>query len=485
MASFEEILARKQEVEDHYLGLPGVTGIDVGFKEVDGQTTNQLAIRVHVAQKKDRVPVNQRVPADIDGIVTDVLQRDYEPQVASAALDMSALADTTHYATLQGGVSMGPSRVIGGSIFAGTLGAIVIDNVTNQHAALTNFHVACVDSTWHVGDRMVQPSRIDTGVVPADEFGAILRATLSGAVDGGLISIDPAKSSSCDIAEIGQVRGTKAATLGMLVRKRGRTTGLTYGSVDGLSATVNVNYGDGIGLRTLSNQVSIKTDTTRNPLFSDHGDSGSAIVDDTGYVVALLFAGAGTGTVGNPIASVLSELNISMCSGKAIVKDIKDGRKDFIKDKELRKEIAKEVAKEVGKDFIKDKELRKDVLPDNKGLKDIVDTPRKRIGDTWPIPGPGPGPLFPGPVAPRLPGVPRRPGVAGASSLDDRLASLEEQLGALTSFISDELRPDLSTGAFSSEPDLSEEDLAALRAELTQQAADAAAAKADFDTPWA
>ena len=156
MASFEEILARKQEVEDHYLGLPGVTGIDVGFKEVDGQTTNQLAIRVHVAQKKDRVPVNQRVPADIDGIVTDVLQRDYEPQVASAALDMSALADTTHYATLQGGVSMGPSRVIGGSIFAGTLGAIVIDNVTNQHAALTNFHVACVDSTWHVGDRQRQ-----------------------------------------------------------------------------------------------------------------------------------------------------------------------------------------------------------------------------------------------------------------------------------------------------------------------------------------
>ena len=58
-------------------------------------------------------------------------------------------------------------------------------------------------------------------------------------------------------------------------------------------------------------------------------------------------------------------------------------------------------------------------------------------------------------------------------------------MGALTSFISGELRPDLSTGAFASEPDLSEEDLAALRAELAQQAADAAAAKSDFDAPWA
>ena len=79
--------------------------------------------------------------------------------------------------------------------------------------------------------------------------------TLSSAVAGGLISIDAAKSSTCDITEIGQVRGTKVATLGMSVRKRGRTTGLTFGSVDGLSATVN--YGDGI--RMLTNQVSIKT----------------------------------------------------------------------------------------------------------------------------------------------------------------------------------------------------------------------------------
>ena len=476
MASFSEMVARKEAVEAHYLGLPGVTGIDVGFKEVGGHTTGELAIRVHVAEKKGRLPEGQRVPADIDGIVTDVLQRKYEPQVASEAVDAVAQADTTHYATLQGGISMGPSRVIGGSIFAGTLGAVVIDRATNQHAALTNFHVACVDSSWNVGDRMVQPSRIDTGVVPGGEFGAILRATLSSAVDGGLISIDVAKSSTCDITEIGKVRGTKVATLGMSVRKRGRTTGLTFGSVDGLSATVNIDYGDGIGIRMLTNQVSIKTDTARNPLFSDHGDSGSVIVDGAGFVVALLFAGAGTGTLGNPIAAVLAELNITMCIGKAVIKDIKDGRKDFIKDKELRKEVIKE--KELRKEVFKDKELRKEIVADNKGLKDVVDNPRKRIGDTGPVPGP-PGP---DPWRPRLPIGPLQPGPAG---LDDRLAAMESQLAALTSFISGELRPDLSTGALAGEPDLSDEDLEGLRAELAQQAEDAVAAKAEFDAPWA
>ncbi len=495
MPTFEEVVARKQEVEQHYLALPGVTGIDVGFKEVGGRTTAELSIRVHVAQKKDRVPAAERVPADIDGIVTDVLERNYELQVVSHQLDVSAQADTTHYAALEGGISMGPSRAIGGFIFAGTLGAIVMDNANNQRAALTNFHVACVDNSWHVGDRMVQPSRIDTGSVPADEFGAIVRATLSSNVDGAVISVDSGKSTSCQVVEIGQVRGTKAATLGMSVRKRGRTTGLTYGSVDGLASTVNIDYGDGIGVRTLSNQVSIKADTTRNALFSDHGDSGSVIVDDSGYVVGLLFAGAGAGTIANPIAAVLSELNVAICTGKLIIKDLKDGLKDFIKDKdkELRKDVIKdkEVIKD-RKDLIKDKEwakeqvkekdhkeLRKDLLPDNKRLKDVVDHQPKRIGDNWPIPDPGPvdpGPFDPGPFEPG----PRNP---GTGALEQRLAALEQQLGALSSFITSDLRPDLSTGAFAQEPDLSEEELSALREELTQQAAAAASAKAEFDTP--
>ena len=460
MPSVDEVIAIKERVEAQFLGAPGVTGVDVGYKEVGGQPTGEVSIRVHVAQKTDSVPDDQRVPAEIEGVTTDVLERRYEPQVfAQQVTTVTPQADTTHYAALEGGISMGPSRTVNGFIFAGTLGAIVIDNATNQHAALTNFHVACVDNTFSNGDRMVQPSRIDTGVVPTDEFGSLVRETLSANVDGAVISIDSGRSSQCQVADIGLVRGTTAATLGMPVRKRGRTTLLTYGSVDGLAFSVNIDYGDGIGVRTLTNQISIAADTTRNPLFSDHGDSGSVIVNDSGFVVGLLFAGAGTSTVANPIAAVLSELNISMCVGKLIIKDVKDGRKDLIKDKEIRKELIKDI-----------KEIRKDLLPDNKILKDVRDGIIKPVGDNR-----GPGPVETGPVE-------RGPG--GQAALEQRLAAVESMLGQLTGFIGQDLRPDLTGSAYSGEPQLSDADVTQLRGELQKQVDDAVAAKAELDAPY-
>ncbi|WP_315092965.1 hypothetical protein [uncultured Cellulomonas sp.] len=466
MPSIAELVAIKERVEAEYLARPGVTGIDVGYKVVAGVQTDEVAIRVHVEKKKDTVPKAQRVPTSIDGAVTDVLERTYELQVVRTPLDVSVQADTTHYATLQGGISIGPSRAIGGFVYAGTLGAIVTDNVSGQKAAVTNFHVACVDSGWNVGDRQVQPSRVDTGTVPGDEFGAILRAVLSSHIDGAVLSIDAGRTTSSTIVDIGTVNGTKPATLGMAVRKRGRTTGLTHGSVDGLSLTVNVDYGDGLGVHTLTDQVSIATDTAQNPLFSDHGDSGSVIVDSTGAVVALLFAGSGTNTVGNPIASVLSELNIAIPLGKSIFKDIKDGRKDFIKDKdkELRKDIIKD--KELRKDVIKDKELKKELVIDGKRLKDIRDVYKSPDIPPFDPSDPGEGPGFGG-------------GFGGGFS--GRLAELEGRLGSLESFISPDLRPDLTSSAFSAEEELSTDEIAALRAEAERQVADAAAAKSDLD----
>lgn len=474
MATVDEIIAIKERVEAQFLAAPGVTGVDVGYKEVGGQATDQVAIRVHVATKTDDIPADQRVPAEIDGVPTDVLERRYELQVLTQQVaEVSPQADTMHYATLQGGVSMGPSRVINGSIFAGTLGAVVIDSVSNQHAALTNFHVACVDSTFTIGDRMVQPSRIDTGVVPADEFGSLARETLSANVDGAVIAIDSGRASQCEIADIGPVRGTAAAALGMAVRKRGRTTLLTYGSVDGVSGSVTVDYGDGIGSRTLTNQISIAADTTRNPVFSDHGDSGSVIVNDSGFVVGLLFAGTGASTAANPIAAVLSELNISICVGKSVIKDIKDGTKDLLKDKET------------GKELIKDKELRKELITDNtpvKVNKELVSEISKLMTDVGvrkpvaEVPGRGPGP------------VETQPG--GQAGLERRLAAMEHRLGQLTGFIRPDQRPDLTGSAYSGEPAsgepaLSDADVTQLRAELQQQVDQAVAAKAELDAPYA
>ena len=74
MKSLDEIRRIKTEVEAELLKLPGVTGVDVGYKHVGGKKTDVLSIRVYVEQKKD-VPEKEAVPKQIEGIPTDVIER--------------------------------------------------------------------------------------------------------------------------------------------------------------------------------------------------------------------------------------------------------------------------------------------------------------------------------------------------------------------------------------------------------------------------
>lgn len=74
MKSLNEIRRIKAEVEAELLKLPGVTGVDVGYKYVKGKKTNVLAIRVLVKEKKD-VSEEEAVPREIRGVPTDVIER--------------------------------------------------------------------------------------------------------------------------------------------------------------------------------------------------------------------------------------------------------------------------------------------------------------------------------------------------------------------------------------------------------------------------
>jgi hypothetical protein len=72
--SMEELRRVKKEVEAELLKLPGVTGVDIGPKIVDGKETDETAIRVYVAKKKD-VSAENAVPKTIRGVPTDVIER--------------------------------------------------------------------------------------------------------------------------------------------------------------------------------------------------------------------------------------------------------------------------------------------------------------------------------------------------------------------------------------------------------------------------
>jgi hypothetical protein len=103
----------------------------------------------------------------------------------------------------------------------------------------------------------------------------------------------------------------------MAVKKAGRTTDLTFGTVDAIGVTVNVGYSSGTA--RFVDQIIIAPAG-----FSAPGDSGSLIVTNDQSCpnpVALLFAGSETFTIANPIQKVYDAFKVEPvgCSPAAAV----------------------------------------------------------------------------------------------------------------------------------------------------------------------
>ncbi|MEJ0076940.1 MAG: hypothetical protein WDO17_16145 [Alphaproteobacteria bacterium] len=370
-----EILIAKRGVEDKLLSQPGVTGVDVGYKYVGGERTDDLAIRVMVEKKKTSVPNDQKIPPEIEGVSTDVIERKFflhAPRNQKPVEELDLQADSGTYNPVKGGVSIGPVRAIAGVVWAGTLGLIVRDNKTSAPLLLSNFHVMAVDEDGKSGDAIAQPSLVDGGRDPTSVVGSLQRVALTGTVDAAVASLQ-ARNYSNEIADIGPTTGTNTAAPGMAVRKRGRTTGLTYGIIDGVSLSITLPYPGDIGLKTLTNQIDVRPDPAHNAAFADHGDSGAALVDENGKVVGLHFAGSDDGHgVANPIAEVLAALDVSIVtdSNKVALKDnLSDGKSAQVKEIKIEKEAKAELFEKQKAEFL-EKQKEKNEKFETKDFKD-------------------------------------------------------------------------------------------------------------------
>jgi hypothetical protein len=63
---------------DRLLAIPGVTGLAIGSKLTGGQDTGQRAVVVFVEKKRREVPEGERIPSVVDGIPTDVVEREFD-----------------------------------------------------------------------------------------------------------------------------------------------------------------------------------------------------------------------------------------------------------------------------------------------------------------------------------------------------------------------------------------------------------------------
>jgi hypothetical protein len=118
------------------------------------------------------------------------------------------------------------------------------------------------------------------------------------------------------ICSVGSLTGTAQAVEGMIVRKHGRTTGLTRGIVtdESYDALVGMDHSNPNVVALFENQMRIEV-VAPFAAFGLGGDSGSLIVTGAGRrAVSLYFAGPESGFYGiaNHIQDVQNGLEITL-----------------------------------------------------------------------------------------------------------------------------------------------------------------------------
>jgi hypothetical protein len=229
------------------------------------------------------------------------------------------------------------------AITAGTIAARVKDAAGNVFA-LSNNHVYANSNDAAIGDSALQPGPFDIPENPYDpaiykigelyDFQPINFSIFgSNTIDAAIVSTTtdmlgfetlpegygvPHSAIFGDSDEDGYF-DNKNDLLQLLVKKFGRTSGLTHGQISEISVSIAVCYANCGSLffselAWFDDQIGITSNDT-NP-FSLGGDSGSLIVSENGNnPVGLLFAGSDTKAFANRIDLVLNRFGVTIDDG--------------------------------------------------------------------------------------------------------------------------------------------------------------------------
>jgi hypothetical protein len=225
-----------------------------------------------------------------------------------------------------------------GFCFGGTLGSLVTGG--GKIYILSNNHVLGLSDGGAIGQAVTQPGVIETNCsttgtitvanvsniinlqsepIPAFPVDVTTAQIISGQVDPNDNILELGTLSTVNGVQVPQPAQPAegpgmAATVGQLLAKSGRTTGLTCATVEAIDASmIEVGYSEGCATTTsfnvTYNDEVVVGNMSNGQNFIGDGDSGSLAVDEaTAQPVALMFAGSDTDAVGNPVADVLNAL---------------------------------------------------------------------------------------------------------------------------------------------------------------------------------
>jgi hypothetical protein len=271
-----------------------------------------------------------RLPQTIDGYAV------IENVTGKLHAYKSSGGGTSHTAKQTAPIQLGTSGgnvndIANGFCCSGTLGSLVTKGGVQY--ILSNSHVFAGDvvsggngKVAQIGDDVNQPGLVDNNcstsntniVADVSSLSTLYPPTSTPNVDCSIAQVRSGMvRTDGSILEIGTLSAsTVAASVGQAVKKSGRTSGLTRGTIGALNATVTVGYEDECGgtafNKTFTGQIIV---SQRRSSFLASGDSGSLMVEDVATnprAVGLLFAGSSTSAVANPIGAVLSHLGATM-----------------------------------------------------------------------------------------------------------------------------------------------------------------------------
>ena len=319
-AQLTTAMAVKTANEKTLMATKGVRGVGVGEKN------GSLAVLVLV----DDASNVTNLPSTLNGMPVSVR---VVGKIHALPCSGSSNPQIAYPLPVPLGVSGGNAIMFGGCCASGTIGFKVRDNNTGFVGWISNNHVVghgddgC-PSTAPIGTPEYQPGSIDASPTcsSAQYIGTLNRVVpivfggADNSVDAGfVVSSDTAVSGN--ILNLGpQVDNVVAPFLGQVVRKNGRTSGCTEGTVTGVGLTIAVLYSESApcattcGTATFTNQVEFSP-TAPSTTMAEAGDSGSPVIDAANNAVALLFAGDGIGDgFGNPMETVLTDLDVTLSS---------------------------------------------------------------------------------------------------------------------------------------------------------------------------
>jgi hypothetical protein len=297
----------QRQHEDTLFAFPQVHGVGIGADPL----TRELVFAVSV----DPVGLAPQLPLEIKGVKVVAERRE-----RAVALHGGSSCIPCHANQLPLPVAMGNSTGNPLLCFSCTLGFKackdgVIYYVTNAHcspnASGCEGGAPLGSDTLHRG-RLDAPACAQTTVIGTVNVSATPICGQNNTVDATRI-ISANTKTAWSIRDIGTPSTSWTTVLpGDTVRKSGRTTGYTTGTVASVNYTTNVS-GYCCGSPKFVDQIKVNAGVAP---FIQGGDSGSSLLNmaNPPKLVGLLFAGDGPGTYGiaNKISNVLFRLNLTL-----------------------------------------------------------------------------------------------------------------------------------------------------------------------------